>query len=129
MNLTLSRPVARIVDLYTKNGVDGAYMLLLTLSPDHGVGFIIAVDEPNVSASYTALVRAVSQVWLTAAEHAGRQQTEAVFSENYTLPKGGSVEEVRIGEGEPGLEVARLLSNGSDVITILASLQGVPLGT
>jgi hypothetical protein len=65
---------------------------------------------------------------LAAAEQAGREEAEAGYSGNYTLPGDGSVMEVRVSDGEPGLEVARLVSNGTDVMALVGGIQGVPQG-
>ncbi|KAK4129716.1 beta-lactamase/transpeptidase-like protein [Parathielavia appendiculata] len=122
----------RIVDLYTKQGAMGPYMTLLALSPDYGIGFVVNVGGPSAGATYNLLLEKLSAVWLSAAEQAGREQAGATYAGNYTLPEqeeeGSDVVEVRVSEGEPGLEVSRLVSNGSDVMAVVGGLVGVPQG-
>ena len=64
---------------------------------------------------------------LAAVKHAAREQAEALFEGNYTLPDN-SVAEFNIARDEPGLFMARAVSNGSDILVVVDPAMGVPSG-
>ncbi|KAL2128551.1 hypothetical protein VTI74DRAFT_9023 [Chaetomium olivicolor] len=119
--------VTHVVDVYTKQGSAGQYMTLIALSPDHGVGFTLFVGGPAAGKTYDLLQRRLSEVWFAAAEQAGREEGGAVYGGNYTLPDG-SVAEFVLRDNEPGLFLSRLVSNGTDVLALMGTLNGVPEG-
>jgi hypothetical protein len=123
-----SSTTTRVVDLYTKQGATGQYQTLLALSPDHGVGYVMLVGGPQVAASYNFLQAKLNEVFLAAAEQAGREQAEVVYGGNYTLAGDGSAAEFVLRPGEPGLLLTKLVSNGTDVFGLVGPIVGVPAG-
>ncbi|KAL2125963.1 hypothetical protein VTI74DRAFT_2077 [Chaetomium olivicolor] len=120
--------VTRVVDVYAKQGSVGQYLTLIALSPDHGVGFTLFVGGPAASPTYDLLQRRVSEVWLGAAEQAGREENLAVYGGNYMLPDG-SVAEFVLRDNEPGLFLSNLVSNGTDILALLRPIIDMPDGS
>lgn len=118
----------RVVDLYTKQGATGQYQTLLALSPDHGLGYAMLVGGPQVGASYNFLQAKLNEVFVAAAEQAGREQAEAAYGGTYTLAGDGSAAEFVMRPGEPGLLMTKLVSNGTDIVGLVGPLVGVPAG-
>lgn len=114
----------RVVDTYTKNGVIGEYLSFFAVSPDHGIGYSILAAGPSVAATYSTLEGRMSEVWLAAAEEAGREQADAIFGGNYTHPDNSTLE-ISLYPGEPGLFLSKLVSNGANLLTVV----GTPLGS
>ncbi|GAB1318372.1 Penicillin-binding protein 4 [Madurella fahalii] len=107
----------RVVDTYTKHGGYGEYLGLFAVSPDHGIGYSILTAGPTVTATQGYLETRIPEVWLTAAEQAGREQADAVFGGKYTLPDNSTLE-VSLYPGEPGLFISKLVSNGTDMLAL-----------
>ncbi|KAK4143931.1 beta-lactamase/transpeptidase-like protein [Dichotomopilus funicola] len=123
----------RLVDIFTKQGSTGGYISVLALSPDHGVGYSLLTGGPGSSESFAFLKKALNEVWWAAAEEAGRENVSRMFAGNYTLAlksigEGGgeTVAEFKIDEGEPGLFLERLVSDGHDVLASLKPAYGIP---
>ncbi|GAB1314475.1 hypothetical protein MFIFM68171_04685 [Madurella fahalii] len=114
----------RIVDVYTKQGGGDTYTSLLGISPDHDMGISILTSGPSSLGTFLAVRQLFMDIWLPAAEQAARDQAVANFAGNYTLalPDGSgskvvnSSAEVSVHPDEPALHLARLVSNGTDVM-------------
>lgn len=119
---------ARVVDTYTKQGATGGYQTLLALSPDHGVGYAMLVGGPQAGATYSLLQGKLNDVWVGAAEAAGREAAKASYEGTYAAAGEGSVFACEVGAEEPGILVSKLTSDGADVMALFAGVSGVPAG-
>lgn len=68
------------------------------------------------------------KVWVTAAEHAARERAGAAFVGKYSFAGDGSTAEFSLRPGEPGLFVDKVVSNGTDVLSAVGAMFGVPEG-
>ncbi len=118
-----SSNTTRLIDVYSKNGGIGQYLSLLGLSPDHNMGIALLTAGPSAGPVYAALQGFLTSTWLRAGEHAAREQARVSFAGTYTFPDNSSVE-VTLLPDEPGLFLARLLSNGTDMLTSVGGAAG-----
>ena len=83
----------RIVDLYTKDGDLGGYSSLLTLSPDHGMGFALMLSSSPSSTTRNQVLVAigdlVTQIMVPAFEAAAREEATANFAGTYINSTSG----------------------------------------
>ncbi|GAB1312351.1 hypothetical protein MFIFM68171_02561 [Madurella fahalii] len=130
--LRLRLPIApssnttRLVDVYSKNGGIGQYLSLLGLSPDHNIGIALLAAGPSVGPVYNTLQALLTTTWLVAGEHAAREQARVNFAGNYTLPDNSSAE-ITILPNEPGLFLASLVSNGTNMFASVGGTVGAEL--
>jgi hypothetical protein len=122
-----SSNTTRTVDVYSKNGGIGQYLSLLGLSPDHNIGISLLVAGPSAGSVYSALQTLVTTTWLVAGERAAREQARVNFAGNYTLPDNSSAE-ITLLPDEPGMFLASLLSNGTNMFEALGGVVGGELG-
>ncbi|KPM42353.1 hypothetical protein AK830_g4180 [Neonectria ditissima] len=72
----------RVVDLYTKNGMLGAYSSLFVLSPDHDFGFVILLAGESSGLDMLSLLPSlVTQTMIPAIEEAARRKAKSRFVE------------------------------------------------
>lgn len=113
----------RLVDVYSKNGGIGQYLSLLGLSPDHDMGIALLTAGPSAGQVYGALQGLLTSTWLQAGEHAAREQARINFAGTYTSPDNSSVQ-VTLLSNEPGLFLASLVSNGTDMFVSVGGAAG-----
>lgn len=113
----------RLVDVYTKNGGIGQYLSLIGLSPDHNIGIALLTAGPLAGPVFNALQALLTTTWIQAAEHAARELARVNYAGNYTLPDNSSVE-ITLLPDEPGLFLASLVSNGTDMFVSVGGVLG-----
>jgi len=118
-----SSNVARLTDIYSKDGGIGQYSSMIDLSPDHQMGISILTAGPAALLVNTALQEAATTTWFTAAEHAARNQAQADFAGTYTFHDNSSAELVLLHD-EPGLFLASLVSNGTNMFDSVRKVLG-----
>ena len=109
-----SSNATRLVDVYSKDGGIGQYASMLNLSPDHQMGISILAGGPAATLLNAALQEAAITTWLPAAEHAAREQAHTNLAATYSSRDNSSAE-VTLLPDEPGLFLASLVSNGTDM--------------
>lgn len=116
----------RVVDLYTKTGDIGLYAAVLVLIPDYNAGFVMNSAGLNSEATLAPLADLIADTYLPALEQAAREQTAANIAGIYTsaAPLNSSLA-LAVEAGKPGLALKSFVSNGTDVLPILAQLYGI----
>ncbi|KAK4154675.1 beta-lactamase/transpeptidase-like protein [Chaetomidium leptoderma] len=126
---TQTTETRRVVDFYTKQGGGGdSYTSLLGLSPDHDLGISILTAGKGSETTMLALRQLFVDVWLAAAEQAGRDQAGVNFAGNYTLGDGdnnSSLVVLSLQPDEPALMLSAMVSNGTDVLELLRGTTGL----
>ncbi|KAK2676807.1 Beta-lactamase-related [Fusarium oxysporum f. sp. vasinfectum] len=79
--------VARVVDLYTKNGAIGLYTAIFVLSPDHKIGYVALIAGANRAYLLSYLPDLLAQTLLPAAENAARDTAVKRFAGTFKGPK------------------------------------------
>lgn len=116
----------RVSDLYTKAGGQPGYTALLMLSPDHGIGVSMLMAGATALADRMPLRAAAAEVFVTAAEHAGKEYAEENFTGTFVDPTDDSTNMTLVsGSDRPGLTVDTLFSAGMD---LKAPAAGLPAG-
>ncbi|KEF57061.1 uncharacterized protein A1O9_07251 [Exophiala aquamarina CBS 119918] len=123
--ISLGSNKTRVVDIYSKNGGLGGYSSWIFLSPDHDIGFTILVASPDVQASGTAALAALSNLalatWIPAAEAAARAAAIANLAGYYAVANGGNSSiSLEVVPGYKGLQIAELTYKGTNVLELLA---------
>ena len=118
----------RLVDLYTKDGDDGYYSTYIILIPDYSVGInILAAASPRASA--TVFADLMVQYLLPALEATAREEATDAFTGVYisTTENLNSSLVFSTDDGLPGLQVAQLVSNGTNLLPLIsAEIGNVP---
>jgi hypothetical protein len=117
----------RSVDVYHKPGGARNSYTQLAVSPDHGIGYALVTAGAGVPSTFPYLINKIHSILLAGAEQAARDQAVALYAGNYTLPDN-SVAEFTLREGEPGLFLNRLISNGTEITALLGPSLGMPAG-
>ncbi|KAK7420246.1 hypothetical protein QQX98_002901 [Neonectria punicea] len=105
----------RVVDLYTKNGMLGAYSSLFVLSPDHDFGFVLLLaGESSGLDLLSVLPGLVTQTMLLALEEAARSKAKSRFAGEYESPHGKLV--IGVDDALPGLAVRNWTRGAVDVL-------------
>ncbi|KAF2679526.1 beta-lactamase/transpeptidase-like protein, partial [Lentithecium fluviatile CBS 122367] len=113
-------PSKRLVDLYTKGGDLGPYHTNLALVPDYGIGFALAVGGVG---SHIWLDNLIVGVLFPALEAAAREQADVAYAGTYTATNGlNSTLVLETDSTLPGLGISRWISNGTDMLSVLAEL-------
>lgn len=122
-----STNTTRITDLYTKNGAVGTYLSLLALSPDHDLGISVLTAGPSSTADYNTLVGLASSIWVPAMEEAAREQAVVDFVGTYrSSSDANTYTEFESDPNQPGIFLSNFVSNGTDLLALLASALGEP---
>lgn len=122
----LSLPVAanstrtRVSDLYTKLGGNPSYAGVFALSPDHGLGFSILIGGPLAIANRVPLRDAVTEVFVTAAEHAALENAKEHLAGTLVdeVAQGANIT-LTVDEDRPGLGLKEIYINGTNMISSL----------
>ncbi len=117
----------RLADIYHKPGGARNSFTQLAVSPDHGIGYSLVTAGEQVAGTFPFLISKIHSILLAGAEQAARDQALALYVGNYTLPDN-SVAEFMLREGEPGLFLNRMVSNGTDITALLGPTLGLPGG-
>jgi hypothetical protein len=114
----------RPIDLYTKSGDIGTYSCVLSLDPDHNVGFVLLGAGNNTHVSLALASDLVSENLLPALEKAAKNQAHARFAGTYALSKGNSSITITTDNG-PALVVTRWVNNGINMFPSYMALTGI----
>ncbi|CAK7228514.1 hypothetical protein SBRCBS47491_006930 [Sporothrix bragantina] len=117
-----------ILDVFTKNGVVGAYASYFGLSPDLGAGFaILAHDTSGSTPDLNAYADIVSLALLDL-ESLAAEEAAAFFAGNYTGDaQTGNVAEIQSPNDGYGFVVADLVVDGVDLRNQTAAAAGIAL--
>ncbi|RSL55093.1 hypothetical protein CEP54_009529 [Fusarium duplospermum] len=123
----------RLVDLYTKNGGVGAYSAQMALSPDHGLGFTVAIaGRPPMSGpdqrtlEMNIINNMVTDIMIPAFEVAAAEQAIKNFAGTHIATDNSM--EMKIGglDGHMGLGIQNWTSGDLDLlVTYYAALSTV----
>jgi hypothetical protein len=105
-----------VVDVYTKSGGIAAYVSLLVVVPDYDIGWVILTAGRTPGSVQNIFANSIVDVFLPAAEAAAKDEATAVFAGTYRASGGLNSSIVIVTDGNPGLGVQRLISNGTDVL-------------
>lgn len=115
---------SRVTDIYTKQGGGDTYTSLIALSPDHSLGISITTAGPSSFSSGMEIIRnAFMDIWLPAAEQAAREQARENFAGSYFLSADNSSVDITIEPNQPALLAQRIISNGTDMLALVAEYQ------
>lgn len=118
----------RVVDLYAKSGGFGSYAAELILVPDFEVGFTLLAAGPPSSSVVPIISNLFSEILVPALETAAREETKNSLVGTYSFKSAGGLESsitLVIDTTEPGqggLNISRWVSNGKDMLRVLADL-------
>lgn len=121
------------IDLYSKRGSAVAYEAYMGLIPQYGLGFTVLTAGGGAEAA-TAIADAVLSTFLPAVEAATRSDAHAYlgrYSSNQPAEAAADASMTITMDDGPGLVLASLSRNGSDILAALRALwasQPVPLG-
>ncbi|KAK4215499.1 beta-lactamase/transpeptidase-like protein [Rhypophila decipiens] len=123
-----STSTSRVTDIYTKQGGGDTYTSLIALSPDHNIGISITSAGPSSFSSGMEIIRdAFMDIWLPAAEQAAREQARRDLAGTYmytsSIDNSSSLVTVAIETNQPGLFVSKMVSNGTDMLALIAEYQ------
>ena len=119
----------RVVDAYTKSGNIGYWGSFIVLVPDFQFGFtILGASGPNTAAPQGGVLpelvgSIIADKFFPALEQAAKQQGTDAFTGVYNAT-GLNSSLVLEADDLPGLNIASLISNGSDIIGELAAEGG-----
>lgn len=106
----------RVSDLYTKAGGQPGYTALFMLSPDHGLGISVLIAGESALGDRWLLRAAAAEVFVAAAEHAGKVYAEENFTGLFVDPTDDSSNATLVSRAdEPGLTVDMLFGAGVDL--------------
>ena len=122
--MSFSEP--RLVDLYTKAGNIGMYNSIMALSPDHNAGFAILTAGNGSFSLPLKLGEQVADIMLPALEQIAKVQAAERFAGTYALEEGTSNSSITlITDDEPGLKIAKWVSNSVDMGQAFAAKAGL----
>ncbi|KAM7185087.1 Beta-lactamase/transpeptidase-like protein [Rhypophila sp. PSN 637] len=130
ISTSVGTTTTRITDIYTKQGGGDTYTSLIALSPDHNIGISITSAGPSSFSSGMEIIRdAFMAIWLPAAEQAAREQAQRYLAGTYTSSIDNSSLVIAIETNQPGLLVSKMVSNGTDMLALIAEYQQREKGT
>lgn len=125
----VSLPVTnRVVDLYAKAGAFGSYTSELILVPEFEVGLtVLAAGSPSNNI-VPIISNLFSEILVPALETAAREEAQNSLVGTYSFKHAGGLESSitlvidTTESGQDGLNISRWVSNGRDMMHVLASL-------
>lgn len=117
-------PSGRVVDLYTKNGVIGAYASYMILIPDYDVGFTILAAGVGTNAD--VLAGFVADAFLPALEEASRAQAARTYAGTYK--SGASTFTLTTDAAVPGISLSNWSNNGTAVVPLFPIFISLAVG-
>ncbi|KAK5078910.1 hypothetical protein LTS08_003938 [Lithohypha guttulata] len=118
----------RISDLYTKAGGQAGYGSIFALSPDHNIGFTINVAGATAGRDRWVLRDLVGETFVVAAEHAAAEYAAQNYVGTFVDDSiDGTNLTVTVDDDKPGLGLASMFWNSTEVRTALVSLQPLPI--
>lgn len=106
----------RVSDLYTKAGGQPGYTALFMLSPDHGMGISVLIAGVSALGVRWPLRAAAAEVFVTAAEHAGKEYADENFTGLFVDPTDETSNMTLVsGSDRPGLTIDTLFNAGADL--------------
>ncbi|KIX99217.1 uncharacterized protein Z520_04793 [Fonsecaea multimorphosa CBS 102226] len=118
----------RVVDLYAKAGGFGSFSSELILIPDFEVGLTVLAAGPPSNSVVPIISNLFSAILVPALETAAREEAKNSLVGTYSCKKPGGVESsitLMIDDtnpGQGGLSISRWVSNGQDMMHVLANL-------
>ncbi|KAI9741723.1 MAG: hypothetical protein M1834_000108 [Cirrosporium novae-zelandiae] len=124
LRLVLPQPANRVTDMYTKAGNLGLYNDVLALLPDYGVGFITMAAGSGSPNPFNGLI---ADIVLPQFETIAREEADDVYAGTYAAAINGLNSSIQLttDPSKPGLGIASFISNGTDMLSIIAELEGV----
>ncbi|KAH8646036.1 beta-lactamase/transpeptidase-like protein [Tricladium varicosporioides] len=117
-------PSSRIVDVYTKNGVIGAYASYMILIPDYDVGFTILAAGVGTNAD--VLAGFIADSFLPALEEASRTQAAKTYAGTYK--SGASTFTLTTDATVPGISLSNWINNGTAVVPLFPIFISLAVG-
>jgi hypothetical protein len=118
----------RVVDLYAKAGAFGAYTSELILIPDFEVGLTVLAAGPPSNSVVPIITNLFSGIVVPALETAAREEAKNSLVGTYSFKSAGGLESSitlvidTTEPGQDGLKISRWVSNGQDMMQVLADL-------
>jgi hypothetical protein len=119
-----------LLDIYTKSGDAPYYTSMLAFIPDYDIGFVVlAAGGDSTALDMSYLADMVAEMILPALEETARLQAVNDIAGTYTSTAPGLNSSITLTtqSGQPGLIFSNWLSNASDVLGVLESLEGSPV--
>jgi hypothetical protein len=119
-------PISPVTEIYTVLGSNGHYSSYFGLVPAYGVGFAMLAADSEGIADLNVYVNFISEAILPALGKAAISQGKDSYEGTYV------VEDVSLNstmtiliDGQPGLSITSLISNGTDFRSSIAKLNGI----
>ena len=118
----------RVVDIYAKSGLIGAYGSMLALIPDYDVGFTVVAASSSISESATRILSdLITDALFPGLENAARAQASTNYAGTYVSEGtmlNSSIALTTIAQN-PGLEITKWIKDGKDFLLTLTEIERI----